>query len=152
MFDLTSYWFWSWLVLLLIVFAVGNYKGRNLSPKRKALHELFYTFLLLGIAVYGLNFAFFFPSNFTSIPNVPETITNLEEAKIILQEQNKSLDSLLEKLTNLRQAVYIFLILFSVFLLPSIYRFAKAVIPNDEEKTPILNVTEKEPILGLNDE
>ncbi len=83
----------------------------------------------------------------------------MEEAQKTFKEQKESLDSLREKLIHLQILTLIFLPLFVVGILPSIYNFAKVIVQNDEERMSNINVEEKKinveekkPILGLNDE
>ena len=138
MFDFEGYWFWIFFALLAIVAIIGKYKSRKLPPKQKALSELSFSITVFSLMALFLSFGFL-TSGFPTY--IPQKIDSLEEAQRILQEQNKILFS-----------AYFLLLYLLVDLLPAIRNFAKAITPNEEEKTLNLKVEEKKPILGLNND
>ena len=142
MFDFEGHWFWIFFALLAIVAIIGKYKSRKLPPKQKALSELSFSITIFSLMALFLSFGFL-TSGFPTY--IPQKIDSLEEAQRILQEQNKIL-------FNFIFSVYFLLLYLLVGLLPAIRDFAKAITPNDEEKTLNLNAEEQKPILGLNND
>lgn len=141
MFSVHNFWYLGLMVVAVTtVMFVGKYKASKLPPKQKALRQLGYSFISFGVIIAFLIFSLPY---FDGFDYVPQEIKNLEEAHKILQKQSKSLEEIRDNLTQLRYIIYFFFLFFGMIVLQSIYNFAKAITPNDEEKKPIF---------GLNDE
>ena len=110
---------------------------------QKELSRLFYSFVVFGMYIVFLTF-FILLDNNTSIL-IPEKGNDVEELQKIIKEQKAAISSI-------KTTLYWFFLFFLINLLPAIYNFAKAITPNDIEKTIDLGIQEKKPILGLNSE
>ncbi len=136
-------WFWVFVVLFAFVVIFSNYQTKKLPPMQKELSRLFYSFVFFGMYVVFLTF-FFLLDNNTSI-FLPNKGNEIEEMQKIIKEQSATI-------SNIKMTIYFFFMFFLTNLLPAIYNFAKAITPNDIEKTVDLEIEDKKPILGLNSE
>jgi energy-coupling factor transporter transmembrane protein EcfT len=136
MLSVRNGWHLAMLVAgIIIITIIAAFRTRNLPPKQEALRRLYYSFVAFGFLIMFLIFSL---PDFYGFSYVPQEIKNLEEAQGILQEQSKNLEEMRDGLKELRYIIYLFLFSFIMFVLQSIYNFAKAVTPVETEK--VLNL------------
>jgi hypothetical protein len=135
------------LAVAIILGSIGyiynhyNSQGKKLSVRETAIRNLKSSCILFGIIVVPQVILFEFGNR---LPTVPENIQNIEQVQKILLDQNRYIE-------NLRWLFFYIIFCFFLFLLPSIYSFAKTAI-STQDRDNILVIKEETNILGLRED
>jgi hypothetical protein len=146
MFDLGSSSTFTIIAAILVAIAVlVGLMGRNLRSPRKELFHL--GIALVVVAAAGFFLMFEFPHTVYLTP-VPEHISSLDEAQEIMRQQQEDLLKLSQSIQNFGASVRNFLWLGLFGVLPTVYKFARAVVTKEEIDHPAPG----KPVLNLDDD
>ena len=130
--------------ILGVIALILAFKARNFPTPKKELHHLGIALFVFGAAGYVVMFSF--PDTIYFTP-VPEHIASLDEAQKILGRQQEDLAKLTRSIQTFGRSVQLFALLGAIWVLPTLYAFAKAVVAKEENdhpgpRKPVLNLDE----------
>jgi len=141
MFNLADSWHW-WLLLLAIaiIAIIGRYKAKDLRSPEKELCILRYSMILFGIVV---GFVYVTQPLFHHYLYLPTDFNTLEEAHKVIRDLDSSLKEVNENLEQASRDLRLILLVLFVSVLPAIYNFSKAIMPENKNKFSLLDYESK---------
>jgi hypothetical protein len=139
MFSSADLWAYGILFLVLVPYAVfSRFQISKLETPRKELVQLRTSLIVFGIfAIFTYVGSPHFSYSY-SLPAADE-IDSLEKASRLIASQGEDLNELAAGSQKLKRDVSMLLLVFCGAVLPNLYAFAKAIVPNDGTKFSLLN-------------
>ena len=139
MYSSIDLWAYGVLFAVLVSYTVySRFQISKLVSPRKELVQFRYSFIVFGIlAAFVYLWSPYFSYSY-SLPAAAE-IDSLEKAARLIARQSEDLKEMAVGLNKLEHELSLLLVIFCMAVLPALYRFAKAIMPDDRSKFSLLD-------------